>query len=46
MFTPGLSGVLEVAPVGWDVWAAMLAVALTLLALDEVAKWLHRRRLA
>ena len=43
MFTPGLSGVLEVAPVGWDVWGAMLAVALTLLALDEVAKWLHRR---
>ncbi|MDZ7783965.1 MAG: HAD-IC family P-type ATPase [Halioglobus sp.] len=43
MYIPGLSDVLGVEPVAPGVWGILLAVASTLLVLDEVAKYIHRR---
>ena len=44
LYTPGLRDVLGVAPVTPAQWGAFVAVALSLLAVDEAAKWLERRR--
>ena len=44
MHTPGLRDVLEVQPVSLSLWGMLLMGALSRLLLDEVAKWLHRRR--
>ncbi|MFC3284597.1 cation-translocating P-type ATPase [Litchfieldella rifensis] len=41
MYTPGLSDVLGVAPVSLQTWASLLGIAVTLLAVDECAKWLR-----
>ena len=46
MNTPGLRDVLEVQPVSLSLWGMLLMGALSLLLLDEVAKWLHRRQAA
>ena len=43
MFLPGLSGVLEVAPVPIESWLLLLSIAATLLVFDELAKLVHRR---
>ena len=43
MCTPDLRDVLEVQPVSLSLWGMLLMGALSLLLLDEVAKWLHRR---
>lgn len=43
MYVPGLSDVLAIQPIGLHEWAAMLAVALVLLALEEAHKAWHRR---
>ena len=43
MYVPGLKSVLAVQPVSPELWGILLAVAVSLLLLDEVAKWVHRR---
>ena len=43
MYTPGLREVLDVAPVSPALWGGGVAIAVSLLLLDEGAKWLHRR---
>jgi len=43
MYTPGLRDVLAVEPVSLALWGGGLAIAVSLLLLDEGAKWLHRR---
>jgi len=43
MYTPGLRDVLAVEPVSPALWGGGLAIAVSLLLLDESAKWLHRR---
>ena len=43
MYVPGLRDVLDVQPVAPEIWGVLLAVAVTLLVLDEGAKWVHRR---
>lgn len=42
MYVPGLNAVLEIRPVPWTTWAALLALAATLLAIDEIAKRVRR----
>ncbi len=42
MYTPGLSDVLGVQPVSFEHWAELLALALILLAVMELYKWLRR----
>lgn len=44
MYMPVLRDVLEVEPVSLSLWSLLLAVALSLLVLDEAAKWWHRRQ--
>ena len=44
MYVPGLSGVLELAPISFAEWSLLLAVALTLLVAEEAQKWRLRRR--
>jgi Ca2+-transporting ATPase len=44
LYTPGLSGVLEVAPVTLGLWTELLLLALTLLVAVEAQKVLMRRR--
>lgn len=46
MFMPGLNQVLEISPVTFGVWLALLPLPLSLLLFDEVAKWLHRQSVA
>ncbi len=43
MYAPGLKEVLDVEPVAPELWGLLLGVAVSLLLLDEGAKWLHRR---
>ncbi|MCR9071321.1 MAG: HAD-IC family P-type ATPase [Alphaproteobacteria bacterium] len=43
MYVPGLNGVLAIQPISLHEWAAMLAVALSLLGLEEVHKAWRRR---
>jgi len=43
LYTPGLSGILEVAPVTLRLWSELLVLALTLLLAVEVQKALTRR---
>ncbi|MGK7294581.1 MAG: cation-translocating P-type ATPase [Candidatus Wenzhouxiangella sp. M2_3B_020] len=43
MYVPGLKDVLAVQPVSPELWGVLLAVAVSLLVLDELAKWVHRR---
>lgn len=43
MYTPGLRDVLGVQPVSLSLWGLLLVAALSLLVLDETAKWLRRR---
>ena len=43
MFIPGLSDVLGVKPVSLESWGILLAIAASLLLVDEAAKYLHRR---
>ncbi len=43
LYTPGLSGILEVAPVTFGLWAELLLLALTLLVAVEAQKALTRR---
>ncbi|MEQ8584566.1 MAG: HAD-IC family P-type ATPase [Thalassobaculaceae bacterium] len=44
MYVPGLSDVLSIQPIGLHEWAAMLAVALVLLGVEEAHKAWHRWR--
>ncbi|MEQ8493871.1 MAG: HAD-IC family P-type ATPase, partial [Gammaproteobacteria bacterium] len=44
LYLPGLSAVLEVSPLPWTSWLALVPVAASLLAVDETAKALRRRR--
>lgn len=44
MYTPGLSAILDIAPVTLKQWGVMLIASLTLLGTMEVMKWLARRR--
>ena len=44
MYMPVLRDVLAVEPVSLSLWSLLLAVALSLLVLDEAAKWWHRRQ--
>lgn len=44
MYMPVLRDVLEVEPVSLSLWSLLLAVALSLLALDEAAKWWRRQQ--
>ena len=41
MYMPGLSGVLDLAPIGLDAWLMVAAVALTLLGVAEIYKRLR-----
>ncbi|MDT8410179.1 MAG: HAD-IC family P-type ATPase [Wenzhouxiangellaceae bacterium] len=43
MFIPGLNNVLGIEPVALESWAILVSIAVTLLLVDEVAKFLHRR---
>ncbi len=38
MYTPGFSGVLDVAPIGWRDWLTVAAIAATLLVVMEILK--------
>ncbi|GMG83922.1 HAD-IC family P-type ATPase [Paralimibaculum aggregatum] len=44
MYVPGLSGVLEIAPISLAEWAGLLCLAAVLLGVEEAAKALERRR--
>jgi magnesium-transporting ATPase (P-type) len=44
MYTPGLRGVLQVAPVTLQQWTQLLIVALTLIVVDELHKLWHKRQ--
>ncbi|MBS3824128.1 MAG: HAD-IC family P-type ATPase [Wenzhouxiangellaceae bacterium] len=43
MFVPGLNDVLGVQPVALESWGILLSIAASLLLVDEIAKFLHRR---
>ncbi|MGM0657828.1 MAG: cation-translocating P-type ATPase [Pseudomonadota bacterium] len=43
MFIPGLNDVLGVQPVALESWGILLSIAASLLLVDEIAKFLHRR---
>jgi len=43
MYVPGLNDVLGVQPVALESWGILLAIAASLLLVDEIAKFLHRR---
>jgi magnesium-transporting ATPase (P-type) len=42
MYVPGLNDVLGIQPVALESWAILLAIAASLLLVDEIAKYLHR----
>lgn len=44
MYTPGLNSVLEVQPVSLEQWLQLLLIASSLLAADEIFKWIKRNR--
>ena len=44
MYIPGLNSVLGVRPVSFELWLALLGIAITLLAAMEVHKLFTRRR--
>ena len=44
MYLPGISGILEIEPVSIVMWGQLLAVATTLLIVDELHKYLTRRK--
>ena len=44
MFTPGLSDVLLIHPVTMQEWAILLGIALVLMAVIELEKWVRRKR--
>ncbi|MBY5920707.1 cation-translocating P-type ATPase [Ferrimonas balearica] len=44
MFWPPLAQILQINPVTWGQWAELLALATTLLVVDEAHKWLKRRQ--
>ena len=44
MFVPGLNSVLGLKPVSPGTWAMLAGLAITLLIVDEGAKWWRRRR--
>ncbi|MFD2436434.1 cation-translocating P-type ATPase [Modicisalibacter luteus] len=46
MYIPGLKDVLGVSPVSWQTWAVLLGIAVTLLFVDESAKWLRSRKVS
>ena len=43
MYVPGLNDVLGVQPVSLESWGILLSIAVSLLLVDEIAKFLHRR---
>ena len=43
MYIPGLNDVLGVQPVSLESWGILLGIAASLLVVDEIAKWMHRR---
>jgi magnesium-transporting ATPase (P-type) len=44
MYTPGLRDILQITPVTIHLWSQLLAVALVLIAVDELHKLWHGRR--
>ena len=44
MYTPGLSGVLQIAPVTLQQWSVLLLIALTLVVVDELHKLLKQHK--
>jgi len=44
MYTDGLRELLQLSPVSLLQWSYLLGVALTLILVDEVHKWWHRRK--
>lgn len=45
LYTPGLRETLGVAPVSLDAWAKLLAMALSVLVVVEIYKWVRRTKL-
>ncbi len=43
MYTPGLRELLQIAPVSLGQWSSLLAIALVLIVVDEVHKYVHVR---
>ncbi|MDT8376714.1 MAG: HAD-IC family P-type ATPase [Mariprofundaceae bacterium] len=43
MYWPAMAGILHIHPVSLDHWFELLAIALSMLAVMELHKWLHRR---
>ena len=43
MHTPGLNSILMVEPVSLTLWSQLLAIALLLIVVDEIHKYLHRK---
>jgi len=43
MYTPGLSDVLGTQPVSFQSWLALLGVALSIIVVSEIYKWLRKR---
>ena len=46
MYTPGLSGILQISPVSPMQWLQLLPIALSLIIIDEVHKYCHKRHIS
>lgn len=44
MYIPGISDVLQLQPISFEQWLALLGIALTLFVVEEAHKWWHRSR--
>ncbi|EGG98523.1 Cation-transporting ATPase [gamma proteobacterium IMCC2047] len=44
MYTPGLSGVLQIEPVTLQQWSVLLLIALSLVVVDELHKLLKQHK--
>ncbi|MDX2319392.1 MAG: HAD-IC family P-type ATPase [Moritella sp.] len=44
MYTPGLQTLLQIKPVSFAQWSSLLGIALLLIGVDELHKWIDNRR--